>query len=48
MVGAPGYVALAGLREEIGIGTMKGRIVRRRLQYTRSIVHGIKKVLGNT
>ena len=46
MVGAPGYVAVAGVRGEIGIGTMKGRIVRDRLQYIRSIVQGNRKILG--
>ena len=48
MVGAPGYVALAGVRGEIGIGTMKGRIVRSRLQYIRAIVQGDRKLLIST
>ena len=46
MVGAPGYVALAGVRGEIGIGTMKGRLVRSRLQYVRNMVQGEKRLLG--
>ena len=46
MVGVPGYAVLAGVRGEIGIGTMKGRIVRDRLQYIRSIVQGNRKILG--
>ena len=48
MVGAPGYVALAGVRGEIGIGTMKGRIVRSRLQYIRAIAQGDRALLGWT
>ena len=48
MVGAPGYVALAGVRGEIGIGTMKGRIVRSRLQYIRAIAQGDRALLGGT
>ena len=48
MVGAPGYVALGGVRGEIGIGTMKGRIVRSRLQYIRSIVQGNRRILSRT
>ena len=46
MVGAPGYVALAGVRGEIGIGTMKGRIIRSRLQYIRTIMQGDRTLLG--
>ena len=46
MVGAPGYVAMAGVRGEIGIGTMKGRLVRGRLQYVRSMIQGEKRILG--
>ena len=46
MVGAPGYVAMAGVRGEIGIGTMKGRLVRSRLQYVRNMIQGEKGILG--
>ena len=46
MVGAPGYVALAGVRGEIGIGTMKARIVRGRLQYIRAILQGGRKLIN--
>ena len=46
LVGAPGYVAMAGVRGEVGIGTMKGRIVRGRLQYIRAILQGSRKLLG--
>ena len=48
MVGAPSYVAMVGVRGEIGIGTMKGRIVRGRLQYIRAIVQGEGKLLRKT
>ena len=46
MVGAPGYAALAGVRGEIGIGTMKARIVRGRLQYIRAILQGGRKLIN--
>ena len=37
---------MAGVRGEVEIGTMKGRIVRGRLQYIRAILQGSRKLLG--
>ena len=35
MLNAPSYAVVAGLRGEVGIGTMKSRLIRGRLQYVR-------------
>ena len=47
---APRYATLAGMRGEVGIGSMKGRIVRSRLQYLRRSMQGsnelLKKIIG--
>ena len=45
ILGAPSYLAVAGMRGEIGIGMMKSRIVRGRLQYVRAIEQGGKEIL---
>ena len=45
MVGTPSYVSMLGVREEIGIGAIKGRIVRGRSQYMRAIEQGEGKLL---
>ena len=37
---APRRAAIAGMRGEIGIGTMKSRVVRGRLQYLRRVLQG--------
>ena len=37
---------MAGVRGKVGIGTMKGGIVRGRLQYIRAILQGDRKLLG--
>ena len=50
ILGAPKYASVAAMRGEIGIGTMKSRIVRGRLQYVRRKMQGdnvlMKAVLG--
>ena len=40
MLGAPRYATVAGMRGEVGIGTMKSRIVRGRIQYLRRKMQG--------
>ena len=46
---APRRAAVAGMRGEVGIGTMKTRIIRGRLQYIRRVIQGenalMKKIL---
>ena len=37
---APGYAPIVAIRGEIGMGTMKSRVVRGRHQYTRSKMQG--------
>jgi len=43
---APTYAAVAGLQGEIGIGTMKSRMVRARLQYLRRKMQGEDSLVG--
>ena len=51
ILGAPKYAAVAAMRGEIGIGTMKSRMVRGRLQYVRRKMKGdnmlVKGVLND-
>ena len=50
MLGAPRYATIAAMRGEVGIGTMRSRIARGRIQYLRRKVQGnnelIKGVIG--
>lgn len=47
---APRYATIAAMRGEIGMGTMKSRIVRGRLQYLRRVMQGdnvlLKRMVG--
>ena len=45
---APKYAAVAGIRGELGMGTMKSRIVRARLQYLRRKVQGDGRLMKQT
>ena len=51
ILGAPKYASVAAMRGEIGIGTMKSRMVRGRLQYVRRKIRGdnmlVKGVLND-
>ena len=46
MLGAPRNATIAGMRGDIGIGTMRSRIVRGRLQYFRRVKQGENRLLG--
>lgn len=50
ILGAPRYASVAAMRGEVGIGTMKSRIVRGRLQYLRRKIQGdnelVKEVIN--
>ena len=48
MLRAPKYAAIAGMRGEIGIGTMKSRVVRGRLQYLRRKLQGKNELVIKT
>jgi len=45
MLGASRSVAVAGMRGDIGIGTMKSRIIRTKLQYRRRVEQGNNELL---
>ena len=47
MLRAPKYATIAGMRGEIGIGTMKSRVVRGRLQYLRRKMQGSNELIQN-
>ena len=45
ILNAPSYACIAAMRGEVGIGTMKSRIARKKLQYLRYIKQGNKALL---
>ena len=45
MLEAPGTVAVAGMRGEVGIGTVESRIARSRIQYMRKVQQGDNKMV---
>ena len=42
---APKYVALAGVRSELGISSMRDRVARGRIQYVRAVMQGDNELL---
>lgn len=45
ILGAPRCTTVAGMRGEIGLGTLRSRVVRARLQYTRRKMQGENEIV---